>query len=269
MVRCLPEGGGVASPARMNENLIKSRIWVSGLQSRLGVLGRAVPRATCHEGSPSFQTYNRSGASHWCYCHQEGRCCSTSRQPLAASSMTPPPLNLIQSGRQTLLRSSRRSTTLFQSAGIKASTWAALPRRDEEEVGGGEDAAQQRRGRKRTERVWEDLDDEGIAVPIAEKGRLRKLRQSEDEVVLSGASRPCGRSPRRPARMPGKQRAAYRGGRRGALPCALEGPAGTLGAAPCRKRADQCLPPGGGGILTSWGQLWSDAKNVGKEDGAG
>lgn len=61
--------------------------------------------------------------------------------------------------------------------------------RDEED---GDEADNQRRGAKRQERVWDDPNDAGLAVPVAERGRLRKLRQSEDEVVLSGArcSRP-------------------------------------------------------------------------------
>ena len=34
--------------------------------------------------------------------------------------------------------------------------------------------------------MWEDEDDEGVEVAIAGRNRLRKLRQTEEETVVSG-----------------------------------------------------------------------------------
>lgn len=47
----------------------------------------------------------------------------------------------------------------------------------------GEPAAQQRA-------VWEDDEDEAVEVNIAGRNRLRKLRQTEEETLVSGTKPP-------------------------------------------------------------------------------
>ena len=51
----------------------------------------------------------------------------------------------------------------------------------------------------RGSRAWVDPDDEGVRVPIAGRSRLRKLRRTEDEAVLSGIDA-CSASKRTPNR---------------------------------------------------------------------